>query len=164
MKLYEIPQAFAKIEEELADCDGQIPDDIGNKLDQLNAILEDKVAAIAAIIKDTDAELSGIKTEMSRLARMAAVRSNKIVFLKDYLKKCLEQIGVTKVTKGVHGCRIQANSTPSVTLTVPAEKLPAEFQINFVSPNNQAMIAAWKETGTSPEGVEIKVGSHLRIL
>lgn len=164
MRLYELPPAFAQVEEQLAECDGEIPDEIAQHLDQLNATLEDKVASICAMVKQNMAECLGIKAESGRLIRMLVTREKRIDWLKGYLKTCLQAMGIDKVQAGVHGCRIQKNSTPSVSVTCNPETLPERFRVTFTEPLAKAIADEWKKTGQAPEGVKVEVGTHLRIL
>ena len=163
MKLYEIPPAFDRINAQIDESDGLLTQDLAKELDSLNSTLESKVAGIVGLIKNLESEADAFANEMTRLAQKSSVRKMKAEWLRDYLKMNLERLNIDKVQGGIHGCRIQKNSQPTVTVSLPPEELHSMFRKTVCEVDKKAILEAHKDGMPLGNGIEVKVGTHLRI-
>jgi len=59
--------------------------------------IQDKTVAIAAVIREFEARAEGAHTEAERIATHARAASSRAVWLRDYLLKNLELLGVQRI-------------------------------------------------------------------
>lgn len=163
VRLYEISHEIRRLLDEATDEEtGELTTDAEAALSALSLAFDAKVDAICCVIREQSTLADGLKAEIVRLQKLAAVRSATVDRLKGYVKHEMELLGMPKLETERFKVRIQKNP-PSATATMPAEMLPAEFQRVTVTANNSAAIAIWKHTGEAPQGFEINQGTHLRI-
>lgn len=96
MKLYEITEAY---EEFIAAVEsGEIPEEaIGDTLESINSMLEEKADNIACLIKNITAEAEAIKAEEANLAERRKRKERQIDRLKAYLSEALIRSGNKKI-------------------------------------------------------------------
>jgi hypothetical protein len=162
MKLYEIPIALRRIEEQIADADGEITPDIDAQLSALEGELERKLEWIALMAREAQAEGDVYGAEIVRLAARKKAAENRAASLKAYAMEVMQQTGREKVKGELASLAVVRNSAPSLTVTVAPELLPERFRRVTVAPHLQAIRDAVK-AGETVEGVEIEQGYHVRI-
>lgn len=90
LKLYELDEQIERLLDTIYSYaeanEGEIPDELDNSLDQLQAEKESKVLDIARYIKSLKAEADAIKTEADKLHKRYKTVSNFSYRLKTYLK------------------------------------------------------------------------------
>lgn len=165
MKLYELANEYAAIELALADSDGEITPEIQTMLDSVESELPAKVDGICSVFRHMMTRAAAAKEEAERILRLYQVRERAANRLKEYLKSNLERMGMTNIETDRFKVRIQKNSAPSVKVAdgLLPEDLPAEYVRFKPEVNNSAIAMAWKAGKTLPDGVEVKIGTHLRI-
>lgn len=173
-KLYELTEAFLKLETKLIECGGEVTDSdqsdtgAGFTEDEMTALIditndfEFKIEGIAKVVRNLEAERDVIKEEANRQARKASSLDKRVKWLKDYAKGNMLAIGVDKVKGPLLTVSLQT-SPPSCEIT--DEKLvPVEFVAMEPKYDRRGIIEYFKATGTIVPGVEIiKDNKSLRI-
>lgn len=136
-------------------------------LDQLSKIqmqVSEKGAACAAAIKNLDAELTAIKTEMQRLrGRAARIEEACDNFKVDLLVK-MQIAGIKEAGDTLHKLRV-VKSQSSVKVN-SEDTVPAQFKTEeiTVKVDRREILKWFKETGEEVEGVTIETENvHLRV-
>jgi hypothetical protein len=163
--LYEIAAAFradlSKLE--ALDLDDQTFQDT---LDAISGDLEEKVRAVAAFIKNLEAEAVAIKAARDDMDKRLKARVAKADRLRDYLLACLE-LARTDQVKGVQ-FDVKVKTNPPSLVIVDEDKLkfaPAEF-FTLVPEHEEINKAKLKEAllaGREVPGAVIQRGKRLDI-
>jgi len=77
--------------------DAQAVAELEALLDHSATAIQDKTVAIAAVIREFEARAEGAHTEAQRIATHARAASSRAVWLRDYLLKNLELLGVQRI-------------------------------------------------------------------
>ncbi len=110
MKLYEITDQFRQLDDFLPEIEsGEEAQAFTELFDWLQGTLEEKVAGICAVYRNTEAEAEAIKAEIDRLTKRKKALENKAQRLKDYLLYNLEAVGQEQVKTGVWDVRVKTN-------------------------------------------------------
>jgi hypothetical protein len=109
MKLYELSRTLEDFFDNLEENGGEIDETLEQELDKVEMQYDEKVVAIAAIIKEYEADEDIIKAEEERLRARRKALENKGSWIRRYLAKNLVRnvktplFSVSKrVTKSVH--------------------------------------------------------------
>lgn len=160
LSLYEITQTFQNLHfllaEELA-----TEDELRASMEQIDAELEDKADAYASFITSLKGEEDMIDAEIKRLQGMKQSRANKREMLKRNLENSMILTGKVKFKTPLHSYWIQKNPG-RLKVDIDYDKLPTEFQITTITPDNDKIKAAIKE-GQTVEGCEIIPTESIRI-
>lgn len=157
-KLYEITEGIATIlqaEEWNEETERQI--------EALGMALEKKAENIVHFISELEMFKGAAKAEEKRLADRRKAVENRVVHLKDYMKRCLESADLMEVTAGTHKIKIQANP-PKVVVDCEAS-LPPKFFIvipETTQLDKKAVADALKK-GEEVKGAHLARGTSLRI-
>jgi predicted transcriptional regulator len=157
-KLYEITEGIANIlqaEEWNEETEQQI--------EVLGMALEKKAENIVHFCSDLGAFVVAAKAEEERIADRRKAVENRVVHLKDYMKRCLESAGLMEVTAGTHKVKIQAN--PPRVVVSDEKSLPAKFFIvipETTQLDKKAVAEALKK-GEEVKGAHLARGTSLRI-
>ena len=162
LRLYELPLAFRALEEEIDSRDGELDDDLEARLDELELTLEEKADAIAALVREAEAESIAVKVEIDRLAVRRQSAERRASRLKAYLHDTLVTLGRDKVQGSRFKLRVQRNSQPTIRWTRELDELPEPLKRITVSLDGHAAHEACK-AGQLPDGFEVTQGTHLRI-
>ncbi len=99
-KLYEIAQEFKQVEEFLESIlnsetskDEEVFNVLSEKLNEIELDFETKVENIFYILKDLQSEDDVLTNEIKRLTERRRVVLNEAIWLKEYLKKSMIQVG-----------------------------------------------------------------------
>ena len=125
MKLYETTNAIIEAQHEEVSTD---------QLDALAILFESKAIGCACVVKNLNAEVSAIESEIKRLIDLKVARQNNVDRLKAYIMSNMKAAGIDKVENGVHKIRIQ-KSPLSITVTdehaVPVEFKPEVIEVKI---------------------------------
>ncbi len=160
MKLYEIQSEIAALL--AATDDGELPPDAEARLDGLQMQLEEKADNICRLIRQREAEQAGYAEEADRLIRLADAARRDYERLKDYLRRTLTGLGLKRLDTALFKLSACKNSQPSVLLADSAE-VPPQYSRVKVELDRKAVVEAWRDGLTLPEGLTVEVGEHLRI-
>lgn len=162
LRLYEIPAAVRRLDDEVIAADGELSADLEARLDSLDININEKFDAIAALIREREARQATLKGEADRLAAAAAVEGRVADRLKAYALATLEAMGRDKVDGARFCVRSQRNGRPSISWAGPMSELPLSFLRVVESLDGDAAYRAHK-AGTLPDGFLVVTGKHLRI-
>lgn len=161
--LYDLAVEYKAITDAIQENGGELTPEIEDALDDINAPLEAKLDAIAAIVREFEAREMARKREAAHHAKKASVNGNAARRLKEYAKACM-QVADIESHKGRFDVAIWKNPL-SAKWTGDPDKIPDGFrrERTEVSFDGAAALAAFKRGETLPENVVISRGSHLRI-
>ena len=165
LKLYELGDAYQKIVEQAIENGGEITPELALELDAIGDAFAVKAERTALYIRNLIATATAAQVEADRLRGIAGSADRAVEGLKRYLFDNMQRVGQTQIKTPLISIRIQRNSQPSVSSTLPEDyTLPVWCRRITYSLDKGAVVAAWKADPTSlPTGVTISVGSHLRV-
>ena len=160
LSLYEITSGFPALME-----NEEISEEDKKKIeDELVVLLQQKSQNIIGYTKNIELTINAMKEEENRIANNRKALENKLSKFKDYVKKCMENDGITKIDTGLGTLSI-AKSPASVEI-INEEAIPEEFkqEIVTVKVDKTKIKNNFKETGEIPAGVNIiTTNTNLRI-
>lgn len=160
LSLYEITNAFPALME-----NEEITEEDKDKIkSELTVLLQKKSQNIIGYTKNIELTIDAMKEEEDRIASNRKVLENKLTRFKQYVKECMEQNGIAKITTELGTLSI-AKSPASVEI-VNEEEVPKEFkqEIVTVKIDKTKIKNNFKETGEIPAGVNIvTTKTNLRI-
>ena len=132
------------------------------ELDEWNAALDKKLEGCCKVVMNLNAHEEALRKESQRFAQRATTTANRVRWLKDYMKRCLDRLGMTKMNAGLFDLRIQKSP---LSVDIKDEGLvPEEYRLRVeLVFDKQAIGRHIQATGEIPPGVEAKQGTHLRI-
>jgi hypothetical protein len=163
LKLYELPDAIREVEAAIIEAEGEITDEIADRLDHLEGEFERKAEYIALLSREAKAEAKAVKQEEDRLAARRRAAENRERRLKDYLLFSMRKLGVERVEGDRAKVRVQANTRPSIEWVGDEDAIPEPFKRIRVDLDGRAAYDAWKAGAELPEGFRVEVGSHVRV-
>jgi len=132
------------------------------ELDEWNEKLERKLEGCCKVVFNLQAQEEALRKESQRFAQRATTTANRVRWLKEYIKKCLERIGKDKFTAGLFDLHIQ--KSPMSVEIIDEGIVPEEYRLRVELVFNKTdIIRHAQATGEIPPGVSIKQGTHLRI-
>lgn len=155
MKLYEITQKHQHFFDQL----DEIPDEfIEDTFQAIEGEFEEKALSVGAYLQNLKADIEAIAAAEKQLAarRRAKERSNE--WLLDYLRRNMEDCGITKIDCPLYSIKLQKN--PPKVLVLEESSIPDEFK----SVKTEVVIdkSAIKAAGGC-EGVKIVQGNRVVI-
>ena len=165
LKLYELTEAYRILEDLLA-LDEATREEWQEALDRVGEQIEDKILAIAKLIRNFQVSEDAYKAEADRLLKRAKTINDRAEWLKGYIKNAMLDTELVKV-EGTPGVRLQSNSSPSVEITVGVEALPKRYRrhVEYDEADKSKMIEDWRAGGwVSVPGVSLYRGKHIRIV
>ena len=163
LRLYELPDAIREIESEIIEAEGEITDEIADRLDHLEGEFERKAEYLALLSREARAEAAAVKQEEDRLKARRTAAENRERRLKDYLLFAMRKLGVERVEGDRAKVRVQANTRPSITWVGEEDAIPDPFKRVRVDLDGRAAYEAWKAGGELPEGFRVETGQHARV-
>jgi hypothetical protein len=164
-KLYELSEQFYQLANELeeANLDEQIMlDTLNGSTEMMN--LEEKTTGIIKMVKNWQGDIPAYDAEIKRLTKERDTLKNRINYIKEYLKHCLEIAKLNKVKIGTLSVRIQKNGKGS-TIIVDKDLVPAAY-LDIVPKHTEISKERLYEdlkTGKEIPGVKYEVGKHIVI-
>lgn len=175
LRLYDTVDALQTVESWLIEHDGELTPELSELLDQALGDFGAKVERVALKVRELEQSAEAVKAEATRLAARAKSYETAAARLKAYLHLELQRAGRDKVEgpNKLATVAVQKNSAPAVTftrqptdddaafgfaVTIPEQVIPASVQWD-----RAALVAAFKSNAPLPDGVEITVGTHVRI-
>lgn len=161
LRLYEIPIAWANLQELLEASAGEITPEIEAAWGALEEQGEAKVDATAAVIKSMVAEGEALATEIGRLEARKDALYNSVDRLKAFLVPALQALG-GKVKTTRFTTYLQTRETASFDLKPDADiwELDAKFyRTREPELNKTALKDARKAGETLPDCIVVAVGS-----
>ena len=145
---------------------GELTEEQSAMIDQLAIDRAEKLSAILKYRQTRIARAYALGAESERLRLACAVERDAAERLMRYVKDSMEKYGETKLETDVFRLLIQRNSRPAITITVPVEDLPPQFQVakTDIYLNRDLVLSTSRSGGDLPDGVLVTTGTHLRII
>ncbi len=164
MKLYEIANEYQRA---LADLDDLFMQDDGDQLvlDSLSSIVgefSDKAKAVAAYIKNKEAEVTAIKNAIDDLRARAISKAKQVDSLKDYLLFNMKAMGLKQIDDPINPIKICKNP-PRLVIDesiLDVSLLEEKRTIQFV-PMKDKIKDMLKEDPLSVIGAKLEQGERL---
>ena len=162
MKLYEVAEAFAQIQEFLnnAETDEEIVA-IKDVLVDYECQFEEKVENIVYLIKNAQSDVEALKKEELRLAEKRKSTERKIESLKDYLFGAFMQTGTERIKYPQFTVSIR-NNAESVNVK-DVTKIPNDYFVPQPPKLNKAGLKKAIQDGEVIEGAELVRNKSLQI-
>ena len=158
MKLYELTEAYERILEMAEQLDdGTLKD----TLDSINDAIEVKAENTAKVIRQLDASVEMLKTEINRLSERKQAIENNARNLKLYLQDSLEAVGKDKVKGELFTVAIQNN--PQSVEVLDESIVPKDYFVEQPPKLKKHLLLASLKQGEEIAGVELKQTRSLRI-
>ena len=149
--LYQITNAFPMIME-----NEEITEEEKSRLkEELTLLLQNKSKNIIGYTKNIELTIEAMKQEEKRIADNRKSLENRLSNFKDYVKECMLQSNIDKVTTEIGTLSI-AKSPISVEIT-DVDKIPEEYKniVYDVRINKKKIADDFKATGEIIDGVNI---------
>ena len=163
MNLYEISDEYIFLLETGVDEDGVPEEDLIEKLESLDAELEEKADNIACVIKQLAAESEAIKAEEKRLNQRRSAKENNADRLKQYLSECLLRVG----RQTLETPRNKITFRKSKSVEIEDYKALRESYPEFVKPQepkiDKTAVKKLLEEGADIPGCRIQVNQNIQI-
>ena len=122
MNLYKLTQNYQNVLEIAEQLDAET---LKDTLDSIDEAINDKVENTAYVVKQLDANVAAIDTEIKRLQAMKSAQSNNAKNLKLYIQESMEKVGLDKVQGKLIKVAIQNN--PASVVVTDEKKLAKYF-------------------------------------
>ena len=126
MKLYEISERYRNLVELLED-ESIDEEAVVTALEEVEGEFADKALNIARILKNIDAQIMVLASEMDRLAKLKKVYTNKHNRLKTYLEMQMLVSGIEKIADPV--LPLALRKAPASVEVAPGAKVPEQYLI-----------------------------------
>ena len=162
MKLYEVAEAFAQIQEFLnnAETDEEIVA-IKEVLVDYECQFEEKVENIVYLIKNAQSDVEALKKEELRLAEKRKAAERKIESLKEYLFGAFMQTGTERIKYPQFTVSVR-NNAESVNVK-DITKIPNDYFVPQPPKLNKAGLKKAIQDGEVIEGAELVRNKSLQI-
>ena len=163
MKLYEIPAAYRAILAEIEDNDGELTQELAERLEDIDDTLASKVDAYCAIIKQIDHDHDTYRQESRRLQLKAQGCENTSKRMRDMLMQAMGAMDVATFKGRLFFVRRHRASIPSINW-VSRDEVPEPFRKVKIELDKGAALEAYHEAGGSlPEGFEVRFTEFITI-
>lgn len=157
MRLYELSQQWESVLEMAEQLE---PEALKDTLDSIEEAINDKVENTAYVVKQLDANVAAIDTEIKRLQTMKSAQTNNAKNLKLYIQESMEKVGLDKVQGNLIKVAIQ-NNPPSL-LVKDEQSLDGYLVEQPPTLDKKSIIKHLKE-GIEVVGAELQQTRSIRI-
>ena len=157
MNLFQLTQNYQNVLEIAEQLDAET---LKDTLDSIDEAINDKVENTAYVIKQLDANVAVIDTEIKRLQAMKSAQSNNAKNLKLYIQESMEKVGLDKVQGKLIKVAIQ-NNPASVVVT--DEKKLAKYFVEQPPQLNKTILKQDLKNGLEVDGAELQSTRSIRI-
>jgi len=157
--LYEITQNMKQLNNYL---DDEFNEEVyNNTLSIIKNELSNKSTSLIHVIKNIESDEIILNNEIERLKAIKDKKSKKLKNIKEYIKVCMEQMGVNKIETPIGNFTLRKSE--SVDIINPL-KIPAQYLNTVVEykPDKVKIKEAIKN-GIKIEGAEIVINNNLNI-
>lgn len=137
-ELEQVLDWIAENEEQIVATGGELPPDLAELLERLEANLTEKVRRIALVILNLTASAKAAAAEADRIAAMARSYERQAEWLKRYLMFQMQRAGSTRVETPTVKVRIQKNTRPSIRCA--SAEIPDRRSFNGCGSNSTARL------------------------
>lgn len=127
--LYELTSQFQTLMDMLEDTEVE-EQAILDTLESITYDIEEKADGYGKIIKSIESDIEGIDSEIKRLSSKKNTYKNRIQFLKNNLKYCMDTMGKRKISTQLFTFNIQKNGGKrKLILDTDIENIPEEYRV-----------------------------------
>lgn len=157
MKLYELTGEYAALQG-IAE-DGE---DVNDALAMLTDALEVKAERIGALLRNFSADQDALRAEEKRLAARRKALENAEEDVRDYIRRCMEQAGMTRLKCAAFSFTLSARDSLQVVdeAAVPAEYVRTKVETSI---DKKAALDAFKKHGECVPGTAVVTNNVLTI-
>lgn len=160
MKLYEITDQYAAVIDMLDSCEDQT--EIEDTLESIEAAFDQKVENIVKLIRSKEAEKEAVLNESKRLKERADKITKSIDFLKEYIKREMQNIGKEKVESTLFNIKLAWNP-PKVDIHDESQIPQEYFTVKEIKAVDKRAILESLKNGNDIPGAGITRDRGLRI-
>ena len=157
MNLYKLTQNYQNVLEIAEQLDAET---LKDTLDSIDEAINIKVENTAYVVKQLDANVAAIDTEIKRLQAMKSAQSNNAKNLKLYIQESMEKVGLDNVKGKLIKVAIQ-NNPASVVVT--DEKKLSKYFIEQPPQLNKTILKQDLKNGLEVDGAELQSTRSIRI-
>lgn len=159
--IFEIKKEYADILDQIEENNGEITEEIENRLAINEGEIKQKGVAYAVVVKSMEAEQITIDNEIKRLQQLKKVRDNIISNLKDRLKYALEHYSIDEIK--TETLKINFRKSKSVVVS-DIDSLPEQCKkITVKVEPDKKLIKEMIEKGEFVNGAIIQENKNLQI-
>lgn len=160
MNLYSISTELAAI---LGDAEDEIPDDLAERLDQLEMEFEVKAESMLKYRQALIAQAGAVGDEIDRLAERKRALESKADWLKSCLLRSMQQSGIGKISGPLF--TVTVCKSPLKVVLADGEAVPDDYMHTEVkvSLDKRKVLEDFKAGITLPIGLSVTAGEHLKI-
>lgn len=162
MSLYKMTDEYQRLLDSITDStdNGMVFETLTEDLDALEGDIRKKVENVAKFVRCLDARSKTFKEEQKFFEAKAKANANASERLEEYLKVCMEKIGVDKVEGDTLTVKICNNSQPSLLVD---GKVPKKYLIQQEPKPDNAAIKEDLLAGKNLDFAQLNYGKHIRI-
>lgn len=157
MNLYELTENYQQVLEIAEQLDAEA---LKDTLDAIDEAINIKVENTAYVIKQLDANVAAIDTEIKRLQAMKSAQSNNAKNLKLYIQESMEKVGLDKVQGKLIKVAIQNNPQ---SVRVDNEEALKEYMVEQPKKLDKRSLLEDLKQGVEVYGAELQQTRSLRI-
>lgn len=159
--LYELTADFKAVAQRLEEMELDA-ETIRDTLDGYSADFDNKVIAIASLIRNLDATSTSIKEAETQMETRRKAMERKADWLREYVINNMKAIGKDEINCPLFSIKVRTNR-PSVVVADDAY-IPVAYQVQkfVVTPDKKALLKAL-ESGEKLEGVSLVCSNTLSI-
>jgi len=159
--LYEITQELSRLFDRAEEQGGELSDQDFILLDELEGNFDDKGERVIKVIRSLQADAKRDREEARFFEQRAGVAENRAKWLKLYLQRNLESLGLKKRQFGLFIASLGTASMPTVEV-LDIEVVPEKYVFTTKVVAKKAATLAYKEGERIP-GLAFKHSTFLRI-
>lgn len=157
MNLFELTQNYQNVLEIAEQLDAET---LRDTLDSIDEAINSKVENTAYVIKQLDANVAAIDTEIKRLQAMKSAQTNNAKNLKLYIQESMEKVGLDKVQGNLIKVSIQNNPQ---SVKVDNEEALKEYMVEQPKKLDKRSLLEDLKQGIEVYGAELQQTRSLRI-
>jgi len=161
-KLYQFPEKYRLWMDAVEANDGELNSELLKELQEIDASLETKVDAYAAMIRQFQYEEEMFKEESQRLAAKAHAAGGRVERMKATMMQVMQAMQATKLKGRKFIASICKSPNPRVSW-VSQEDIPEAFRRVTVDLDKPAAQRYLKEFGCLPEGFTATQTEYIKI-
>lgn len=166
LKLYEIADARAILDEWLSESEGEITPELEAMLAEVAEDGAEKIERVALYVRERRAHAAAVKEERDRLDAIVKRETKAADSLLEYLHRQMDALNTPRVIGKLCTVAIQKNSQPAVLCSVDAfnlnDILLRKETISYTV-DREEVLRRWKANEHLPAEISVVQGSHVRI-
>lgn len=157
MNLYKLTQNYQNVLDIAEQLDAET---LKDTLDSIDEAINIKVENTAYVVKQLDANVATIDTEIKRLQAMKSAQSNNAKNLKFYIQESMEKVGLDKVQGKTIKVAIQNNPQ---SVRVENEEALKEYLVEQAPKLDKKALLNDLKNGVEVHGAELQQTRSIRI-